>query len=381
MQRLIGLVVASVLLASACGRSHERSEVTAHDVRELLRSRPGFRAGAVSWPLRRPSAQDPTLIQASWGELRESLPRFTSEAPSAVLQALPSLLREDDPVTRALAAYAAESLGESARPLLSQLAHCLSDSDSRVAQQAAHALAAVAPGAESAVQIARSMTRGTSMRSRATFCHAIARMGREGRAAAGAVASFLREMMTTDGIEQVDHAVVAANALAAIAGDDEKYANLLVDALEAVKYRGLAVSIGRTEVRSTLPRLVELAEHSSDLEVRSGALIALRELGLNNQRQATVVAKLLNSDTADLRRYAALVLGDSPSVSQIALPQLVRSFRDRDVSTRIAAIEAVAALGTLTEEVQAGLSRASSDEHSAVREAAVTALRRLESAR
>jgi HEAT repeat protein len=142
------------------------------------------------------------------------------------------------------------------------------------------------------------------------------------------------------------------------ANDEQRYRELLalplgseaglgqlLSALRDDSWRVRKVAVERlsTEVSADLavPRLIEALSDQDDASLRNSALEALVCYG---SRAVPALCEALESEAADLRKFALDALGEIRS--QAALPSMRASLSDEDPNVRTSAIEALGKLGT-----------------------------------
>src|SRR5205823_4227922 len=129
--------------------------------------------------------------------------------------------------------------------------------------------------------------------------------------------------------------------------------------------------------RDAIPALAEAMKKDTELQVREEAALALGGSG-----QAAAVPPLidvLNGDDEDVRRLAALALGEIGPAARPAIPSLIKALRaDKDYRVRFHAAEALGRMGPEAKVAIPALREALKDDRPEVSNAAAETLKKID---
>jgi HEAT repeat protein len=296
-----------------------------------------------------------------------------SELGPAARETVPDLLAvlKDDEL-RLLEPLVSVALGNIGRPAVEPLLKSLVAKDVRLRRTAAYALGLVGPKAPEAVPALTEALLDGESDVRALAAKALGRIGPEAKTAAPRLAAALKD-------KEAAVRIHAALALRQTDGRDDGLP-VLTEALKAkeahVREQAcLALSGFGGKAASAVPALVELALRDATPKVRSSAAEALGKIGppadvfdrlgaaLKDEDEqvrlsvalalwgkgkaslradlVTVATAALKSQSASIRKRAAVVLGEFGAEAREAVPALVEALRESDATVRQAAAAAL----------------------------------------
>ena len=239
-----------------------------------------------------------SLLKHQDSEVRASGARALAKMGPRAKAALPDLMeafKGTDSAVRRAAIGALASLGTEAKTAVSAFADALSDSDVEIRKHAAIALAKIGPDAKSAADALASVVGDADKEVRRNAVKALAKIGVGTKPVVSALSQALKG-------EDKELRIEVALALAAIGPAAKDAIPNLLACLEGLVQKDkvqrdqFGTALGKiSKGKESIPVLIN-ALYSPDFSVRSGACIALGEVGPPAKRAAVLLATLARND-------------------------------------------------------------------------------------
>lgn len=314
----------------------------------------------VSEPLRRAAT---ARLLADWRERDNDNLRLAAAAalgqlaiadPEVVKALLASVQREESDWVRRTAIEALGHIGISHDEVLATLTSCLKDEHHTVSRSAAAALGRLGTNRE---DVASALLSSLECSADHSLCSAvIAALGQAGVATEEVIEALLVSLRQSD--DDLERSS-AATALGQLRANSERVVTALLERFRLDDDRAVRSAIaaalgqlGNADV-AVVEALLSSLRDGDDDAVRSAAALALGQLGVSSRE---VVASLIErleqqGEDASVRSWSATALWRLGVADNQGLSTLRTSLRDRDDEVRLAAAEALAALGDNHEDV------------------------------
>lgn len=318
-----------------------------------------------------------------------ALGQLADGARPAIPELIKLLKDEDDDVRRSVAA-ALPAIGGLNRTHVKDLAEALKDKDGDVRSGIASALARMGLEARAAVPVlADALVKDTNPEVRLKAANALMKIGREALPALAALTEALKDPET-------DVRNAAVTALQKIGPAAKTALPAMLDILKETSNKDLqfnvmsAIEAIGPAGKDAVPELGRLLRNK-DREVQFKAMTTLGAIGPEAKDSVKYLIAILevaylipknnqlveDKNAKDLRNAAVEALG---KIGKEAVPDLTKKITDSNVFVRIGCCEALGQIGPdATPALDALKRRAKLDKAGEVREAAINAIRRIES--
>ena len=321
----------------------------------------------------------PPIVEAARNDESEAVRKAATQTLGEVALAAHDASDPRKGTSKKMAEVAKETLKQAVEGLIEELKV---DVSAEVRQTAAVALGRLGVDARTAVEALTNALKDKSDSVRAASAEALGRIGPEAKSAATPLMEALRDKKADRflrvyaafalGRIKPDTPDAAAEALAEALGDAEAPAEVRKACADALGQLGAAGE-------AAVPALAAALKEKQNLEVRRACANALGQLGPAAAKALPELRQALKDDDKYVRIHSLHALGGIGKDAADALPEIIRCVKEDSVTeVRVAAIETVGSIGVKAPDAIDALTTSSRSPQTAVREAAVEALKKLQ---